>query len=85
MFTRSCADERKQFGHMLVAFVAGRRFEVQPQQRLGVRRAQVEPPGAAVDREPVEAIAGRPANSSATRSMTAVGSSTWVLISPLDE
>jgi len=35
-----------------------RRLEVQPQQRLGVGGTQVEPPVAAVDGEPVEAVLG---------------------------
>ena len=58
-------------------------LEVEAQQRLGVRRPQVEPPVAAVDGEPVEAVlvAGRRTRP-ATRSMTASGSSTSELISP---
>src|SRR5207244_1918423 len=41
---------------MAVALVAGRCFEVEAQEGLGVGRTQVEPPVAAVDREAVEAL-----------------------------
>jgi len=32
------------------------RFQVQPQQRFGVARSEVEPPRPSIDREPVEPI-----------------------------
>ena len=55
-----------------VAVVAVGGLEVESQQRLGVRRAQVEPPRAAVDGEPVEAVLVEYVeNSSLTSSMTA--------------
>ena len=36
------------------------RLGVEPQQRLGVGRAQVEPPVGGTDREPVELVDGNP-------------------------
>ena len=41
---------------MAFALVASLGFEVEAQQRLGVRRPQVEPPGVELDGEPVEAV-----------------------------
>src|SRR5262245_12722971 len=38
-----------------------RRLDVEPQQRLGVRRAQVEPPAAAADGQPVHLVRRDPA------------------------
>ena len=59
------------------------RFEVQAQQRLGVARAQVEPPVTEIDREPVEPILfARRRRRRRPRSITAAGSSTRRLISP---
>ena len=76
-------DEGPHLGDVGVARGAGGGFEVEPQQRLGVGRAEVEPPVAEVDGETVDAVLGgtrrRPP---ATRSMTPAGSSTVVLISP---
>ena len=50
-------DEGEDLGDVRVAHVAAsRRFEVEAEQRLGVRRPQVEPPVAEVDGEAVEAV-----------------------------
>ena len=78
------AHEREHLGGVRVARGAVGGFEVEPQQRLGVARPQVEPPVAEVDGEPVEPVLlGVARTSPATRSITASGSSTRVLISPL--
>ena len=59
----------------VVALVAGRGLEVEAQQRLGVRRPQVEPPLAEVDGEAVEAVLlDTRRTGAATRSITARGS-----------
>ena len=77
------ADEREHLGGARVARGAVGRFEVEPQQRFGVARPQVEPPVAEVDGETVEAVLlGVARRRAATCSMTASGSSTRVLISP---
>ena len=41
----SGGEQGEHLGHVAVARLAGRGFEVESQQRLGVRRPQVEPPG----------------------------------------
>ena len=65
-------DERQQLGDPGVALVARLGLEVEAQQRLGVRRAQVEPPRRELDGEPVEAILPRRSTGAAlTRSVTA--------------
>src|SRR5207247_8205750 len=50
------AHEREHFGGVNLAAGGVARFEVEPQQRLGVARPQVEPPVAEVDGEPVEPV-----------------------------
>src|SRR5918995_172775 len=52
------ADQCADLGHVLVARRPGRRLQVEPQQRLGVGGAEVEPPVAVVDREAVDPVLG---------------------------
>src|SRR4051794_1832119 len=49
-------DQGQYFRRVLVARLPSGGLEVQPQQRLGVRRAQVEPPVGEVHRQPVETV-----------------------------
>ena len=54
--TQRAAHDREHFGGALVARGAVGGFEVEPQERLGVARPQVEPPVADVDGEAVEPV-----------------------------
>ena len=70
--TRWRVHEREHLVGVPVARGTVARLEVEAEQRLGVARAQVEPPVAEVDGEPVEAVLlGVDENSAATRSITA--------------
>ena len=77
-----CGDEGEDLGDVRVALGPGRGFEVEAQQRLGVRRAQVEPPVPRSTVSPSSRSWSASGNAPATRSITASGSSTLVLISP---
>src|SRR5215212_8517264 len=55
---RSAGDESEDFGDAFIALVARGSFEVQSQERFGVRGTEVEPPGPAVDRESVNPVLG---------------------------
>ena len=49
-------DQLSQLGDMRIARRGVRGLEVEPEQGLGIGRAQVEPPVAAVDGQPIESV-----------------------------